>query len=251
MSDNERFKTTLMGGYDKDDVLEQMKRMKDEHAGEVGRLAREIQQKNAKIEELLQRVRVKEEQKEQLELDIKNKYQKYIDHYDSISRLVVEAQIRSENIINEAKAKGERIIAQAEAEAARRVDSVQQEVDLRLEEGKRKYIAVQEELKGIVELMNQVQKRCLDSYKEVHQIINGMPESFSEEIQEGKPELEATGVNVELPSEQSIIEMAEKSLRDIERKVRKDLELEEVLDEEDDLTEEDIERFLKKHGITN
>lgn len=244
MSDNEMFKTTLMGGYDKDDVMEQIRKMKDAHAGEVGRMAKELQQKNSRIEELTQRLVVKEEQKEKLEQDIKNKYQKYIDHYDSISRLVVESQIRAENIINEAKAKGERIIQQAESEAQKRIDSVQAEVDERLAEGNRKYVAVQEELSVIVDMINQVQKKFMESYKEVHQIVNGMPESVEE--REEKKSIS----NAEQPSEEMIIQMAEKSLREIERKVRKDLELEEVLDEEDDLTEEDIERFLKKHGIT-
>ena len=49
--------------------------------------------------------------------------------------------------------------------------------------------------------------------------------------------------------EDMMVRNAEKTLREIERKIRKDLELEEVLDEEDDLTEEDIEKFLQKHGM--
>lgn len=242
MNENEMFKTTLMGGYDKDDVMEQLKKMKDAHAGEIARLVREIQQKNHRIEELSQRLSVREEQNAKLEHDIKTKYQQYIDHYDSISRFVVEAQIRSENIINEAKVKGERIIAQAEAEAQNRINAVQAEVDERLAEGKRKYVAVQEELNELVDLITQVQNRIMASSEEVHQIVNSMPESLKDMKEEP--------LTAAMPSEESIVQMAEKSLRDIERKVRKNLELEDVLDEEDDLTEEDIERFLKKHGIT-
>ena len=56
MSDSEMFKTTLMGGYDKDDVMEQIRKLKDAHAGEVGRLTKEIQQKNSRIEELTHRL---------------------------------------------------------------------------------------------------------------------------------------------------------------------------------------------------
>ena len=66
MSDSEMFKTTLMGGYDKDDVMEQIRKLKDAHAGEVGRLTKEIQQKNSRIEELTHRLVTKEEQKENL-----------------------------------------------------------------------------------------------------------------------------------------------------------------------------------------
>lgn len=244
MSENEMFKTTLMGGYDKEDVMEQLRKMKDAHAGETARLVREIQQKNNRIEELTQRLTIREEQNAKLERDIETKYQQYIDHYDSISRFVVEAQIRSENIIKEAKMKGEKIIAQAEKMAQQRINSVQAEVDERLAEGKRKYVAVQEELNELVGVITQVQNRIMSSYEEVHQIVKSMPESLQD--------FEEPVVQEEnkVPTEESIIQMAEKSLREIERKVRKDLELEDVLDEEDDLTEEDIERFLQKHGIT-
>ncbi len=56
MSENELFKTTLMGGYDKDDVMEQMRKMKETHTGEITRLAKEIQKKNSRIEELTERL---------------------------------------------------------------------------------------------------------------------------------------------------------------------------------------------------
>ncbi len=246
MSDNEMFKTTLMGGYDKDDVMEQIRKLKDAHAGEVGRLTKEIQQKNSRIEELTHRLVAKEEQKENLEQEIKNKYQKYIDHYDSISRLVVESQIRAENIINEARAKGERMIAQAEEEARRKVDSVQAEVDRRISDGQKKCAIVQKRLDEIVDLMNQVQKRFMASYKEIHQMIDNAPapEIKVEEVIPAPKEPEKP-----ISDEDMMVRNAEKTLREIERKIRKDLELEEVLDEEDDLTEEDIEKFLQKHGI--
>ena len=244
MSENELFKTTLMGGYDKDDVMEQMRKMKETHTGEITRLAKEIQKKNSKIEELAQRLAAKEEQKEQLERNIKNKYQKYIDHYESISRLVLESQIRAENIIEDTQKKADDIVRQAEKEAQKRIDTVQSEVDKRLVDGQNKYIAVQEEMNAIVELINQAQQRFMTSYKEVHSIISTMPESllnfeedttadFETDFEEQDPELEAAG----------------KSMREIERKIRKDLDLEDSLDDADDLTEEDLEKFLFKHGI--
>ena len=72
------------------------------------------------------------------------------------------------------------MIEEAEAEAKRRVESVQSEIDDKLLEGKKKYLAVQEEMNGIVELINQAQKRFMSSYKEVHQIINSMPTSLND-----------------------------------------------------------------------
>ena len=38
MGEHELFKTTIMGGFDKEDVLEQVQRMKDEAASEQIRL---------------------------------------------------------------------------------------------------------------------------------------------------------------------------------------------------------------------
>ena len=69
---------------------------------------------------------------------------------------------------------------EAEEEARRTIDSIQQEVDDKLAEGKKRYVAVQNELNEIVELINQAQKRFMASYKEVHNIINAMPESLSD-----------------------------------------------------------------------
>ena len=45
-------------------------------------------------------------------------------------------------------------------------------------DGKKKYVAVQDEMNEIVELINQAQKRFMSSYKEVHRIVTAMPESL-------------------------------------------------------------------------
>ena len=49
-------------------------------------------------------------------------------------------------------------------------------------------MAVQEEMNAIVDLINQAQKRFMESYKEVHRIVDTMPESLrdleEEELQE-------------------------------------------------------------------
>lgn len=50
--------------------------------------------------------------------------------------------------------------------------AVQAEVDAKLADGKRKYIAVQDEMNEIVELINQAQIRFMASYKEVHKIVS-------------------------------------------------------------------------------
>ena len=189
MGEHELFKTTIMGGFDKEDVLEQVQRMKDEAASEQLRLKKLISEKDAKIAELMKRIELKDAHQERLEMEIHEKYQKYIDNYESIGKLVFDAQLKSDAMIKEAEEKCNTMISDAEAEAKQRVEAVQSEIDDKLREGKKKYIAVQDEMNEIVQLINQAQKRFMASYKEVHQIISTMPTSLNDIEEEPDVEL--------------------------------------------------------------
>jgi len=194
MSEHEVFRTTLMGGYDKEDVLEQFRNQKGAAAAEKSRLLKELEVKNTEIQELKDQLGKKDVQLEekdvqlakkdtqmvQLEKEFSDKYQKYTDHFESISRLLVESQIKADETIDQAEQEKERILGEAEAEAARRVDAVQLEIDEKLADGKRRYVEVQQEMNEIVELINQAQKKFMASYKEVHRIVSAMPESLQE-----------------------------------------------------------------------
>lgn len=180
MGEHEMFKTSLMGGYDKEEVQELIQKMKDEMAEVQVNYRKQLAERDERIAELQKRIELKDAYLARMEEDIKEKYQKYIDNYESIGKLVFEAQLKSDSMQKEAEEKCNKMIAEAEAEAKRRVESVQSEIDDKLLEGKKKYLAVQEEMNGIVELINQAQKRFMSSYKEVHQIINSMPTSLND-----------------------------------------------------------------------
>lgn len=154
-----------------------MNELSVQHKNELEELR--IQQEEA-LGDIRQRLRIKEEQKDRLERDISVKYQKYIDRYDLIGNLVLESQEKAERIIADAEQKRDMLMEEARVEAQKCLDAVQSEVDEKLAEGKRKYIAVQEEMNEIVELINQAQRRFMASYREVHQIISSMPESMRE-----------------------------------------------------------------------
>ena len=49
----ERFKTTLMGGFDKDDVLNQVREMKDAAYAEKSKLIKELTDKIESIEDVV------------------------------------------------------------------------------------------------------------------------------------------------------------------------------------------------------
>ena len=175
MNEHDMFKTTLMGGYDKEDVVEQFRNLKDAHTSSFGQAQKKLIEKDEQIADLEAKLAERTKQKEKLERDITDKYQKYIDHHDSISHLLVDAHIKAEEIIQDAKAKKVHMLEMTDAEIKRKFDGVQAEVDEKINEGERKYKALQSEMDSIRELINQAQKRFMISYKEIHSIINDNP----------------------------------------------------------------------------
>lgn len=176
----EMFKTTLMGGFDKDDVQEKVQKMKDETAQQQLALKKEIEEKEQRIAELQKRLELKEANQERLERDIQEKYQKYVDNYETIGRVALEAQLRADKMIEETQEKCDKMVADAEAEAKKKIADAEVEIDGKLLDGKKKYLALQEEMSQIVDLINSAQKHFADSYNEVHEIIDAMPTSFAE-----------------------------------------------------------------------
>lgn len=174
------FKTTLMGGYDKEEVAEVITQMKDTAYAEKTRFLGIIKEKDDQIERLTDKLRQSEQNIEAIKRDIKEKYQPYIDNYDSIGRLVFDAQVRADGIVKDAEETSTRMLEKAQTAARECLESVQKEVDDRLSEGKKKYIAVQEELGATVELMNQVQRRFMEACKAVNNIVSSVPESMQE-----------------------------------------------------------------------
>ena len=170
--------------------------------------------------------------KEKLERDVTEKYQKYVDNYDRIGSLILNAQIQADEMMERAKKQCDEMLKTAEQQAAQmreeadreakaRVDQVQKEVNEKLADGKKKYIAVQDEMNDIVELINQAQKRFMSSYKEVHRIVATMPDSLRD-----MTDLECFGHTEE----------------DVE--CYDTAENEDALDEAEELTEEEMEKLF-------
>lgn len=228
----EMFKTTLMGGFDKDDVQEKVQKMKDETAQQQLAFKKEIEEKEQRIAELQKRLELKEANQERLEREIQEKYQKYVDNYETIGRVALEAQLRADKMIEETQEKCDKMVADAEAEAKQKIADAELEIDGKLLDGKKKYLALQEEMSQIVDLINSAQKHFADSYSEVHKIIDAMPTSFAEmEGVESEllPETEKEGAEVETETE--LETEAEAETEDAETEETKEIE---PLDEEDE-----------------
>lgn len=236
----EMFKTTLMGGFDKDDVQEKVQKMKDETAQQQLAFKKEIEEKEQKIAELQKRLELKEANQERLERDIQEKYQKYVDNYETIGRVALEAQLRADKMIEETQEKCDKMVADAEAEAKQKIVDAELEIDGKLLDGKKKYLALQEEMSQIVDLINSAQKHFADSYNEVHKIIDAMPTSFaemegveSELLPEAEKEETEVETGAEIETEADTEEAETEETQDIEPLDEED----EDLDALDDLDE--------------
>ncbi len=183
------FKQALRG-FDKDEVLAYIKQKEDEHGKQIISMERDIRKRDKVISELKSRIVLKDEQVERLEQEIRDKYQKYIDNYNQIGELVYESKVKGNRIIEEAQEEADRILAEADNEARKRIGSVQGEIDAKLKDGKTKYLEVQDEMNEIVDLFNQMQRKFMQSYKEVHEIIQNMPASLDDIDLEGEELIE-------------------------------------------------------------
>ena len=251
----EMFKTTLMGGFDKDDVQEKVQKMKDETAQQQLAFKKEIEEKEQRIAELQKRLELKEANQERLEREIQEKYQKYVDNYETIGRVALEAQLRADKMIEETQEKCDKMVADAEAEAKQKIADAELEIDGKLLDGKKKYLALQEEMSQIVELINSAQKHFADSYNEVHKIIDAMPTSFAEMEgveSEFLPETEKEGAEEETEETKEIEPLDEEdedldALDDLDENLD-DLELT-PLEEEEEEEEENSEALDEDEKI--
>lgn len=174
------FRTVKFGGYDKDEVEEGITKIKDEAQAEINRLTGVVRDRESELAKAKQRLDGKSAQVDQLECDIKDKYQSYIDNYENIGKLVFDAQVRADRIVRDAKDEKGRILESAKLEAEKYVASAQTEVDKKVDEGRKKYTAIQEEITTTVALMNQVQRQFMESCKNVHALMNSLPSNLAD-----------------------------------------------------------------------
>lgn len=209
MAENELFRTTLMGGYDKDDVERHIQKMKDEAYVDKNRLLQLLKQRDKQILELNEKLDVKEAQLKERDRDIKEKYQSYIDNYEQIGRLVYESRVRADRMIIDAREESRRIIQEARNLAQRRLEQVQAQIDDKLDEGREKHRVIQRELDEMLELLKEVRKRCMQSYDNVEKLVGSYTEQadpFADVMLELEERTGLTGFAVsETPSVQDQI----------------------------------------------
>ena len=217
MGDNEeRFKTTTFGGYDKEEVLQELQKMKENaHAEKAqilrdleearrncARLSKELQAKDGKIAELQETIVSKDREIMEMERSVREKYQSYIDNYETIGSLIYESKIRAKqiaketeeerrNILSEAQAEAAKIREEAELTAQKRLQDIQVEIDDRTTAGRQQFEFVQDELNNALELFSKLQKQFMQSYKSIQEIVREHPGPGIDEENQIIPEQEA------------------------------------------------------------
>ena len=263
--DEEMFKTTLMGGFDKEDVLTKFQEARDEAYKEQKKLEAQVEERDKLISELRQSLKNKETENEQLQKDIKEKYQSYIDNYDSIGKLVYDAKVRSDNMmsetkqqcdqmlretkeecarmVEEARRKEEEVVAVYEAKIEQQAQEAQQFMGRQMTQGRDSYRIIRNEMAQMVQAMNELQKGFLESYKKVRTVKDAMDRSaqklepFFRQLQEDTVKEKEAGKSGKKTEEKSSGSKEEKAPEE-----------EEFLDDGVDFDEElenEIHRLLK------
>ena len=176
-----RFETEFKG-YDKEEEESYIRDKEAEHTMAVRRYEERIRDLEKLNSELKTRCDLKYQELSELEQKIETKYKGYIEHYDKIAGLVYESQVKADEIIKAAHEEEERILADAEVRARRRVDSVRTDVEMSLEDGRVRYKDIQAQIAEIVESLNAAQQKFMTGFREVHAILDEMPDTLDEHI---------------------------------------------------------------------
>ena len=156
MSENnheELFKTTLMGGFDKDDVMTKVQNLKDQAYAAQKKLEAKVEEKEQEIEKLNRKIREREDKMEELEKNIHEKYQSYIDNYDSISGLVFEAQVKAKKLTQETEESCRKLKEETEEACRRKTEETDESCRKQREETKESCAKQRRETKEQCEYM--------------------------------------------------------------------------------------------------
>ena len=192
----EIFRTAKFGGYDKEDVEQGIQRIQDAATVEKNDLRNKLDQANKQISDKdaeISSLNAKIRELQDMEKNVREKYQSYVDNYDTIGSLIYEAKLRAKQVDRDTEAQKQKILAEAQTEAQqirdnaaaegeKMIEDVEKQIEEKNRNGKMQYEAVQEELAHVIEIFNQVQKQFMNSYREIQNIVSdvAIPSDISE-----------------------------------------------------------------------
>lgn len=209
----DQFKSARKGGYDKEDVDQQFFEIKEAAAEEKNRLSEQLEMKDSQLEELRRIVKKQQAEIDTMKQDIAEKYQSYIDNYDTIGRIIYDSNVQAKKVVDEANQEHDQIIAQAQEKAGQIIEEARlnatadalrekQSLEAQIERCKKDYAIISDKISQLLRKVDDMQKEFNTTVHSINSIADSEDfstmnsfdfEDFTEELPELPADLEKTG----------------------------------------------------------
>ena len=209
----DQFKSARKGGYDKEDVDQQFFEIKEAAAEEKNRLSEQLEMKDSQLEELRKIVKKQQTEIDTMKQDIAEKYQSYIDNYDTIGRIIYDSHVQAKKVVDEANQEHDQIIAQAQEKAGQIIEEARlnatadalrekQSLEAQIERCKKDYAIISDKISQLLRKVDDMQKEFNTTVDSINSIADSEDfstmnsfdfEDFTEELPELPADLEKTG----------------------------------------------------------
>lgn len=209
----DQFKSARKGGYDKEDVDQQFFEIKEAAAEEKNRLSEQLEMKDSQLEELRRIVKKQQTEIDTMKQDIAEKYQSYIDNYDTIGRIIYDSNVQAKKVVDEANQEHDQIIAQAQEKAGQIIEEARlnatadalrekQSLEAQIERCKKDYAIISDKISQLLRKVDDMQKEFNTTVHSINSIADSEDfstmnsfdfEDFTEELPELPADMEKTG----------------------------------------------------------
>ena len=185
---DDQFKSAKKGGYDREDVDQQFFEIKEAAAEEQNRLNEQLEIKDSQLAELRRIINSQQAEINSLKQNIAEKYQSYIDNYDTIGRIIYDSNIQAKKIIEDANREHDSIIAQANEKAAQITEEARlnatsnalrekQNLEAQIERSKKDYSIISDKVAQLLKKLDDMQLEFNATVKSINTIADS--EDFS------------------------------------------------------------------------
>lgn len=184
----DQFKVARKGGYDKEDVDQQFFEIKEAAAEEKNKLNEQLEMKDSQLAELRRVVKSQQTEIDTMKQNIAEKYQSYIDNYDTIGRIIYDSNIQAKKIVDEANSEHDSIIAQANDKAAQIMEEARlnatadalrekQTLEAQIERCKKDYAIMSDKVSQLLRKLDDMQLEFNATVRSINSIADS--EDFS------------------------------------------------------------------------
>lgn len=184
----DQFKSARKGGYDKEDVDQQFFEIKEAAAEEKNRLNEQLEMKDSQLAELRRVVKSQQTEIDTMKKDISEKYQSYIDNYDTIGRIIYDSNVQAKKIVDDANREHDSIIAEANEKAGQIIEEARlsatadalrekQALEAQIERSKKDYAIISDKVSQLLRKLDDMQLEFNATVRSINNIADS--EDFS------------------------------------------------------------------------